>query len=90
MASSAARAWSGATKAAAAGFPIGVAVGLVAGLDLHVSGAAVILAMSTGAVIGFISPLEASVAVVGLVMQDLEPAVELLEGPTGARGDARS
>ncbi len=55
MASSAARAWSGATKAAAAGFPIGVAVGLVAGLPIfHVAGAAVILAMSTGAVIGLL------------------------------------
>ncbi len=51
----AARAWNGAVKAAPAAFSLGLAIGLVAGISaIHTAGAAVILGMTGGALIGLI------------------------------------
>ncbi|MGE0400201.1 MAG: hypothetical protein AB7T06_26030 [Kofleriaceae bacterium] len=52
---SARRAWNGAAKAAPGAFAIGLAIGLLAGLPiLHVAGAAVILGMTGGALVGLL------------------------------------
>jgi hypothetical protein len=53
--STATRAWLGAVKAAPAAFASGIAIALIAGLPIfHIAGAAVIVGMTTGALVGLL------------------------------------
>lgn len=55
MASSARRAWNGAVKTAPFAFTVGIAIALIAGLPVfHIAGAAVILGMTAGALVGLV------------------------------------